>query len=148
MTEEGPVTPKKREDTTEFGGLRVVWLEAFVLSARTRTRVEVAAQMGIDQATVTKHIKKLEAWLASGRFRPLLDDNIWPTHLTDAGKAFLPQAEMVLDLLRQSRVEPMEILKVDPSEIKLRLKSKTQPKPKTSTAHIRVPPSVPRPPKD
>lgn len=135
MNEEEVLRPKKREDTTEFGGLRVVWLEAFVLSARTRSRVEVAAQMGIDPATVTKHIKKLELWLASGRFYPLLEDNIWPTHLTPAGKAFLPQAEKVLDLLRQARITPMEISQAEPS------------KPKASTGPMKIPPIVPKPPK-
>jgi len=135
VTEERVLRSKKRDDATEFGGLRVVWLEAFVLSSRTQSRVEVAAQMGIDPATVTKHIKKLELWLASGRSYPLLEDNIWPTHLTDAGKAFLPQAEKVLNLLRQARITPMEISQAEPS------------KPKASTAPMKIPPIVLKPPK-
>lgn len=109
------MTTKQREDGTEFGGLRVIWLEAFVRCAQARTRAAVAAQMGIDQATVTKHIKKLELWLARGRFRPLFDDNVWPVHLTEEGKEFLPQAEMVLELLRRARIAPVETPQVDTS---------------------------------
>lgn len=109
------MTTTQRGDGTEFGGLRVVWLEAFVRCAQARTRAAVAAQMGIDQATVTKHIKKLELWLASGRFRPLFDDNVWPISLTEEGKEFLPQAEMVLELLRRARIAPVETPQVDTS---------------------------------
>lgn len=105
----------RREDGTEFGGLRVVWLEAFVRCAQARTRAAVAAQMGIDQATVTKHIKKLELWLARGRFRPLFDDNVWPISLTEEGKEFLPQAMMVLELLRRARIAPVEMPEQDAS---------------------------------
>ena len=119
---------KKRDDTTEFGGLRVVWLEAFVRSAHARTRVEVAAQMGIDPITVTKHIRKLELWLGNGSYCLLLEDNIWPTCLTDAGKTFLPQAEKVLELLRQSRIGPVDMSQAEPA------------KPKVSVAQLKVPP--------
>ena len=105
----------RHEDGTEFGGLRVVWLEAFVRCAQARTRAAVAAQMGIDQATVTKHIKKLELWLARGRFRPLFDDNVWPISLTEEGKEFLPQAVMVLELLRGARIAPVETPQADAS---------------------------------
>lgn len=108
--------PKTRVDRTEFGGLSVVWLEAFVRCAHSRTRVEVAEQMGIEPVTVTKHIKKLERWLGRGHFCLLLEDNIWPMHLTEAGKRFLPKAEMVLDLLRQSRVTLTEISWAEPKK--------------------------------
>lgn len=113
MKEEGSVALTRREDGTEFGGLRVVWLEAFVRCAQARTRAAVAAQMGIDQATVTKHIQKLELWLARGRFRPLFHDNVWPVHLTEEGKEFLPQALMVLELLRRARIAPVETPQAD-----------------------------------
>lgn len=115
MSVEGVVTTMQREDGTEFGGLRVVWLEAFVRCAQARTRAAVAAQMGIDQATVTKHIKKLELWLARGRFRPLFDDNVWPISLTEEGKEFLPQAVMVLELLRRARIAPVEMPQAEAS---------------------------------
>ncbi|KQR57210.1 LysR family transcriptional regulator [Brevundimonas sp. Leaf168] len=100
---------KKEEDLTEFGGLRVVWLEAFVRSVEASSRVAAAAQMGVDQATVTKHIQKLEKWLARGRVRPLVDYQVWPLRLTSDGEKFLPQAKMVLETLRQARISPIEM---------------------------------------
>lgn len=98
----------KREDLTEFGGLRVVWLEAFVRSVEAKSRVAAAAQMGIDQATLTKHIKKLEDWLARGRLRPLVEYQVWPFRLTKDGEEFLQQAVVVLETLRRARIAPVE----------------------------------------
>lgn len=102
------MTKGQREDVTEFGGLRVVWLEAFVRSVQARSRVAAATQMGVDQATVTKHIHKLELWLARGRVRPLVDYQVWPLHLTKEGEEFLPQAVAVLETLRRARTAPAE----------------------------------------
>lgn len=101
---EAVVRAKRREDRTEFGGLRAVWLEAFVKSVEARSRVAAATQMGVDQATVTKHIGKLERWLGQGSIRPLVSDNVWPLHLTAAGKAFLPDAVKVLKILHEARL--------------------------------------------
>lgn len=104
---------KRREDVTEFGGLRVVWLEAFVRSVQARSRVAAAAQMGVDPVTITKHIQKLEGWLARGQIRPLMHYQVWPLHLTEEGEEFLPQAVMVLETLRQARIPLILASKAD-----------------------------------
>lgn len=115
MGEETSVTAKKREDRTEFGGLRVVWLEAFVKSVEAKSRVVAAAQMDVDPVTVTKHIGKLEKWLGRGCVRPLISDNVWPVHLTDDGKDFLPDAVKVLKILREARIPPLSELDANAS---------------------------------
>jgi len=87
----------------QFGSLRVAWLEAFVLSVRYKKRLAAAAEMGVTQGTVSKHIKSLEYWCGSGRRRLLMQDNMWPPVLTEAGEVLLPKAENALTILRGFR---------------------------------------------
>lgn len=96
---------KVSDETPEiqFGSLRVAWLEAFVLSVRYQKRLAAAAEMGVTQGTVSKHIKSLECWCGSGRRLLLMQDNMWPPVLTEAGKTLLPKAENALMILKGFR---------------------------------------------
>lgn len=100
----------------QFGSLRVAWLEAFVLAVRFEKQTAAAAEMGVAQSTISKHIENLEFWYGGGARRFLLLPNMWPPTLTEDGKAFLPVAERAvaaLSELRTSRPNP-DASRVDP----------------------------------
>ena len=105
--------------------LRLIWLEAFVRVADTGKRTAAAAEMGINQGTVTKHIQNLERWMGGGdHSRVLMMDNVWPVSLTAEGEAFLLVARQVLELLREAKKlpEPVEMPSkpcVDPRNIRV-----------------------------
>ncbi|SDQ79735.1 regulatory helix-turn-helix protein, lysR family [Brevundimonas sp. 374] len=80
-------------DKSQFGSLRVAWLEAFVLSVQYGKQTAAASEMGVTQGTISKHIENLELWYGGGQHRVLLLPNMWPPTLTDDGKAFFPVAE-------------------------------------------------------
>ena len=84
---------------TKFGGLRVAWLEAFVEVAESRKRTAAAAALGVDQATVSRQVQSLEAWLGG---RLLLDSGV-PANLLPDGAKFLPVAQEVPRLLREAQ---------------------------------------------
>lgn len=93
----------------QFGNLRVAWLEAFVLSVRFDKQMAAAAEMGVAQSTISKHIENLEFWYGGGSRRFLLLPNMWPPTLTEDGEAFLPVAERAvaaLSELKASRPSP------------------------------------------
>ncbi len=83
----------------KLGDLKVAWLQAFVRVAETGKQTAVAAELGLDQATVSRHIGHLEQWL-DGRilFYPGMSD-----HLLPDGEKFLPVAREVLRLLEGAR---------------------------------------------
>lgn len=115
---------KDGKGAAEFDGLRLIWLEAFVQVAETGKRTAAAAEMGINQGTVTKHIQNLERWLGGGHSRMLMVDNVWPVSLTAEGEAFLPVARQVLGVLREAKKlpEPVEMPSkpcVDPRNIRV-----------------------------
>lgn len=106
------VDQKGEKGEAGFEAMRLSWLEAFVRTARSKKRTAAAAEMGVSQATVTKHIQKLERWLSGGLYRPLVADNVWPVQLTEAGEDFLPVAEQILDLLRTAREGPDKVVTI------------------------------------
>lgn len=115
---------KAGKEAAEFDGLRIVWLEAFIQVVDNDKRTAAAAEMGIHQSTVTKHIQKLEQWLGGGPSAMLMLDNMWPVTLTAEGEKFLPIARQVLELLRKARKHPEPVetpprLRVDPRNIKV-----------------------------
>ena len=85
----------------QFGSLRVAWLEALVLSVRFEKQTAAAAEMGVAQSTISKHIENLEFWYGGGARRFLLLPNMWPPTLTEDGKAFLPVAERAVAALSE-----------------------------------------------
>lgn len=84
---------------SEFEGLRISWLDAFVRVARAGKRTAAAEELGITQSAVTKHIKKLERWIG----KVLIVENAQPVVLHPDGRDFLPVAEEILRLLRAAR---------------------------------------------
>ena len=94
---------KDKTEGAEFADLSIDWIEAFVRSARAEKRTAAAAEMGIDQSTVTRHIQSLEKWLGRGNFLPLVEEKRG-VQLSAAGADFLDTAELVLELLRNARV--------------------------------------------
>lgn len=108
----------------QFGSLRVAWLEAFVLSVRYGKQTAAAAEMGVAQGTISKHIENLERWYGGGPRLSLLESNMSPPTLTDKGKAFFPFAERALQALDELRKRPAVIetpprQRVDPKTIKV-----------------------------
>ncbi len=111
----------------EFGDLRLSWLDTFVVASRSATRSEAAKKLGITQSAVTKHIQSLERWSQKVLVYP--DSN--PTTLTEQGKAFVSIADGVLKAMAEGR-KPL-VIPAGPKSI--------------SVKDLRVPPSVPKPPK-
>jgi DNA-binding transcriptional LysR family regulator len=104
--------------------LRIASIETFVRLARTRNQPDVAAEMGCDQATVSRNITALEKWM-----RRVLVFAGSPVRLTEDGERFLPEAIKVLALLDEARGVPAPL-----------------PKPgKSSGKDIMVPPPRPGP---
>jgi DNA-binding transcriptional LysR family regulator len=83
----------------EFKGLQLVWLESFVQVAESRKRTAAAAEMELNQATITKHVQKLERWLGG---KMLLDSSV-PANLLPDGEKFLPVAKKILEMLDDAR---------------------------------------------
>lgn len=96
-----------KDPKRQFGSLKIEWVEAFVLSIELKKRTAAAAAMGVRQTDMSRYIRNLESWLGGGPRLLLLEHNMVPT-LTPAGKAFLPVAQQVLDLLRDAQVTPAE----------------------------------------
>jgi len=94
----------------KFEGLNVVWLEAFVRVAASGKRTAAAEEMQVHQATVTKHIQKLERWLGG---QMLMDDRV-PARLLPDGERFLPVAGQILDLLDKAR-RPVAVTEAAPA---------------------------------
>lgn len=79
--------------------LNTQWLETFIAVIGAGKQTAVAIDMGRDQGTVSRHIKKLEAWLGG----TLLFNGNVPAELSPAGEAFLPVAKEVLSLLAEAQ---------------------------------------------
>ena len=91
----------------QFGSLRVAWLEAFVLSVNYGKQTAAAAEMGVTQGTISKHIENLELWCGGGARRLLLEYNQFPPVLTAAGEAFFPVAERAVAALSELKAYRM-----------------------------------------
>lgn len=122
--------PNHTPPKLKLGALRMVWLESYLAVARLKNRSEAAKELGLTQGAVTKHIQSLEDWSRMS----LVWSGSSPVALTEQGEAFVEVAEQVLDILSKAR--PILIgPQVEPS------------KPKASTAPMKIPPIVPKPPK-
>jgi DNA-binding transcriptional LysR family regulator len=108
----------------KFEGLSLVWVEAFVEVAKSTKRTAAAAQLGITQGTITKHLHDLERWLG----KLLVVDGSVPARLTTHGEEFLPVALQILALLEEAR-RPAALIETTP----------TPPRPPVSAKHIKVP---------
>lgn len=96
-----------RAEKSQFGSLRVVWLEAFVLSVHYGKQTAAAAEMGVTQGTISKHIENLELWCGGGARRLLLEHNQFPPVLTAAGEAFFPIAQRAVAALSELKASRM-----------------------------------------
>lgn len=114
-------TASKRSSTDD---LRLSWLTTFVSVSRHENRSASAKELSIAQGTVTKHLQSLERWLRM----PLVHDHSAPTRLTAQGKAFLEEAERVLEIMARARMP---------------LAAPAKPREGISAKGLRVPPSVP-----
>jgi len=86
-------------EPVRLGGLRVAWLETFVCVAKQECRSKAAAELSIKQSAVTKHIHSLEDWMGV----ELVARESHPATLTEAGKAFLNTAKLILETLEDAR---------------------------------------------
>lgn len=108
-----------------LGDLRLVWLETFLAVVRLKNRSLAGKELGLTQSAVTKQIQSLEDWS-----RMVL---LWPERpvtLTPQGEAFVTVAEQAMALLTKVRT-PASLEAAEASKANI------------STAHLRVPPSVP-----
>lgn len=80
------------------GKLRFAWLDAFIAVAKRKKHLEVAAEYGWDQTTVTRFVNHLQCWLG---YR--LIKQYRPVRLTRQGKKFLKVARKVVTILDQCR---------------------------------------------
>ena len=120
--------PKPSPPGLEFGDLRLAWLQTFLVVSRSDNRSVAAKILGITQSAVTKHIQNLQRWSQKILVYP---DSV-PTKLTEQGEAFVLVADDILKVMAEAR-----ILSVAPAE----------PPRKISVKDLRVPESVPKPPK-
>lgn len=81
-----------------IGGLRLVWVEAFLLAAEHESYTEAAKAMGCDQSTVSRYVDNLERWM-----RRVLTTHTLPFALTEHGRQFVVTAKEVSRLLAASR---------------------------------------------
>lgn len=82
---------------TDIGKIRLAWLEAFVAIAKSGNQLSAATDLGIDQPTISRYVQNLE--LAIGCKLVYLKSS----KLLEAGHAFQPKAEQVLEILRDAR---------------------------------------------
>jgi Bacterial regulatory helix-turn-helix protein, lysR family len=80
--------------------LRLIWLQAFLKLVECESQSMAGEQLGCDQSTISRYISRLEAWLGNELFKQLV-----PPVLSPHGKAFLPVAREVLQLLTDSRTQ-------------------------------------------
>ncbi len=81
-----------------FGNLRIAWLEAFVAVVDSGKQTAAAAELGVRQDTISRHVKSLEEWLG----RVLVTSTV-PVRLSEDGDAFLLKAREILRLLREAQ---------------------------------------------
>ncbi len=74
-------------------------LEDLIALARERSFVRAAEARHVTHPAFGRRIRMLEAWVGA----PLVDRSRNPVQLTEAGLAFLPQAQAALDGLSQTR---------------------------------------------
>lgn len=114
--------------------LRISWLEAFIAVARLQNYSEAARQLECDQSTVSRYLIRLQSWM-----RKELVTGYVPTVLTPEGEEFLPKAEEICRLLRESRgPDPALRPKIDAKSISVsstEIVSPPAPSP-ISAAHI------------
>lgn len=81
--------------------MEIKWLIDFlVLSAEGNFRI-AAGQRNVSQPAFSRRIKALEVWVGA----PLIDRSCQPSHLTEAGKLFLPVAQKIVDLAEAAKAE-------------------------------------------
>lgn len=89
--------------------LRLVWLETFIQVADEENISEVARNMSIDQSTVSRHMKELQAWLGKDLIVPgVISDPEHPGRnvgQTEAGREFYLIAASIIEKLTGFRTE-------------------------------------------
>ncbi|MBS7700739.1 MULTISPECIES: LysR family transcriptional regulator [unclassified Chelatococcus] len=78
---------------TTYTGFELSWsdLQFFLVAARSGSAAEAARRLNIDQATVSRRVRRLEAQLG----QPLLVRGPQGHALTQAGEALLARAEII-----------------------------------------------------
>ncbi|NOX41884.1 MAG: LysR family transcriptional regulator [Alphaproteobacteria bacterium] len=81
--------------------MKIKWLYDFLaLSAEGNFRAS-AEQRGVSQPAFSRRIRALESWVGVA----LIDRDSQPSHLTEAGKLFLPAAKKIVDIANASKAE-------------------------------------------
>lgn len=75
-------------------------LEAFLSIASTKNFTKSAQQLYVAQPTITGRIQSLEDWVG----KPLFERNNRTVSLTPVGQSFLPFAEQIVSLVRESKL--------------------------------------------
>jgi DNA-binding transcriptional LysR family regulator len=79
--------------------VRLIWLEAFVLVAKSRSFKEAGEKMDVDPTVIKKYISSLESWLD----KKLIYSSDRKVATSADGLEFLPKAETIIELLHTSR---------------------------------------------
>lgn len=81
--------------------MEIKWLKDFLALSSEGNFRRAAEQRNVSQPAFSRRIQALEVWLGA----PLIDRSCQPSHLTEAGKLFLPVAQKIVDLAETTRAE-------------------------------------------
>lgn len=81
--------------------MELKWLEDFACLADHRSFSRAANERNVTQSALSKRIKQLEDWVGL----PLIDRTSNPIGLSEAGHSFLPRAQEMIRLMRNTRQE-------------------------------------------
>ena len=88
-------------------------LHAFLKVAELGNHRDAARALGCNQSTITRFIQDLELWLRGVK----LFDKRSPDGLSDEGRAFVPKAIQVLNIMYESRAKEPPRTKISAKDI-------------------------------
>lgn len=81
--------------------MELKWLEDFLSLAATQSFSRSAHERNVTQSALSRRVRQLESWLCV----PLFDRSSYPIRITPEGRAFLPKAREIADLIENARRE-------------------------------------------